>query len=143
MDLSKIPSIKSHKSKKRVGHGIGSGKGGHTTGRGAKGQKVRNKVRAHFEGGQMPFYKGVPKARGFKSLKDTLEITTTQLNRFVNGETLSRQSLIKLFGSKSSKYKDVKIIKGDKELTKKLNFMGVKFSAAARETVTTLSGNVS
>lgn len=41
------------KSKKRVGRGIGCGKGGHTTGRGAKGDKVRGKLPLYFEGTKM------------------------------------------------------------------------------------------
>ena len=41
------------KSKKRVGRGYSSGKGGHTSGRGAKGQKARSKVKLYFEGTPM------------------------------------------------------------------------------------------
>lgn len=142
MDHTNISSIKSRKPKKRVGHGIGSGKGGHTTGRGAKGQKGREKVRAHFEGGQMPFYKRVPKGRGFKSLEDTLEITVSKLNKFPDGTTLSRESLIRSFGNKSLKYKDVKVIGGSGKLTKKLNFNGVRFTKSARELVIGCLGKI-
>lgn len=54
------------KSRIRVGHGIGSGKG-KTGGRGVKGQKSRSGVSIHgFEGGQMPIYRRLPK-RGFKN----------------------------------------------------------------------------
>lgn len=51
---------------KRVGRGIGSGKG-KTAGRGVKGQKARSGVTGirQFEGGQMPLYMRLPK-RGFK-----------------------------------------------------------------------------
>lgn len=52
MDLAKLPAIVT-KGKKRVGRGLGSGKGGHTTGRGAKGDKVRGKVPLYFEGTKM------------------------------------------------------------------------------------------
>jgi large subunit ribosomal protein L15 len=50
---------------KRVGRGIGSGKG-KTAGRGVKGQKARSGVTGirQFEGGQMPLYMRMPK-RGF------------------------------------------------------------------------------
>lgn len=44
-----LPAIK-RKSKKRVGRGYGSGKGGHTSGRGQKGQKARGKISPLFEG---------------------------------------------------------------------------------------------
>ena len=53
--------------RKRVGRGIGSGKG-KTCGRGAKGQKSRAGVAIKgFEGGQMPLYRRLPK-RGFKNI---------------------------------------------------------------------------
>ena len=53
------------KGRKRVGRGIGSGKG-KTAGRGVKGQKARTGVAINgFEGGQMPLYRRLPK-RGFR-----------------------------------------------------------------------------
>ncbi|MCW8086446.1 50S ribosomal protein L15 [Sabulicella glaciei] len=52
---------------KRVGRGIGSGKG-KTAGRGVKGQKARTGVSLNgFEGGQLPIYRRLPK-RGFKNI---------------------------------------------------------------------------
>ena len=58
---------KIHKSKIRVGRGIGSGKG-KTSGRGVKGQKSRSGVAIKsFEGGQMPLYRRLPK-RGFNPI---------------------------------------------------------------------------
>ena len=55
------------KSRRRVGRGIGSGKG-KTAGRGVKGQKARTGVAVKgFEGGQMPFHRRLPK-RGFKNV---------------------------------------------------------------------------
>ncbi len=61
-DLAPAPGA--HKSRKRVGRGIG-GKGGKTAGRGTKGQKARNTVAPMFEGGQMPLTQRVPKLKGF------------------------------------------------------------------------------
>ncbi|GIX08938.1 50S ribosomal protein L15 [Elioraea sp.] len=56
---------------KRVGRGIGSGKG-KTAGRGVKGQKARTGVALNgFEGGQLPIYRRLPK-RGFKPLSRTV-----------------------------------------------------------------------
>lgn len=49
VSLNQLPKIKA-KSKKRVGRGYGSGKGGHTSGRGQKGQKTRGKMGLLFEG---------------------------------------------------------------------------------------------
>ena len=55
-----------NKPKKRLGRGIGSGKG-KTAGRGVKGQKARSGVSVKgFEGGQMPLHRRLPK-RGFKN----------------------------------------------------------------------------
>ena len=56
-----------NKTSKRIGRGIGSGKG-KTGGRGVKGQTSRSGVAIHgYEGGQMPLHRRLPK-RGFKSL---------------------------------------------------------------------------
>ncbi|MBU1070791.1 uL15 family ribosomal protein, partial [Patescibacteria group bacterium] len=52
MNLSNLPKI-TQRPKKRVGRGYGSGKGGHTSGRGQKGQKSRSKIPIWFEGGQL------------------------------------------------------------------------------------------
>ena len=62
-------SVKVKTLKKRLGRGIGSGKG-KTSGRGIKGQKSRSGVAIKsFEGGQMPLYRRLPK-RGFNPKKD-------------------------------------------------------------------------
>ena len=47
MKLGRLPRTKMDRDSKRLGRGIGSGKGGHTVGRGTKGQKARNKVNLH------------------------------------------------------------------------------------------------
>ncbi len=70
------------KVRKRVGRGLGSGKGG-TSGRGHKGQKSRSGVSLlGFEGGQMPLYRRLPK-RGFNNpfTKDYAELTLGNLDR--------------------------------------------------------------
>jgi large subunit ribosomal protein L15 len=60
-------NIKVKRPKKRLGRGIGSGKG-KTSGRGVKGQKSRSGVAIKsFEGGQMPLYRRLPK-RGFNPI---------------------------------------------------------------------------
>ena len=66
MELNTLTS-KNYKYKKRLGRGIGSGKG-KTYGRGHKGQKSRSGVSINgFEGGQMPLYRRLPK-EAFKTL---------------------------------------------------------------------------
>ena len=67
LTLSTIKPAQARKDRKRVGRGQSSGKGRYS-GRGIKGQKSRSgshKMRAGFEGGQMPIYRRLPK-RGFK-----------------------------------------------------------------------------
>ena len=59
------PPSGSHERRKRVGRGIGSGRG-KTAGRGTKGTKARTSVPAAFEGGQMPLVRRIPKLKGFK-----------------------------------------------------------------------------
>ena len=79
----KIEKFKPKKSK-RVGRGIGSGKG-KTAGRGVKGQKSRSGVSINgFEGGQMPLHMRMPK-HGFKNpfKKSYLLIDTTKLNEML------------------------------------------------------------
>ena len=71
MNLPKIIT----RSKKRPGRGYGSGRGGHTSGRGQKGQKSRGKIGVLFEGVKMKksFLKRLPLARGkgkFHAKKD-------------------------------------------------------------------------
>jgi large subunit ribosomal protein L15 len=73
------------KNRKRVGRGIGSGKG-KTAGRGHKGQKSRSGVSLlGFEGGQMPLYRRLPK-RGFKNpfSKDFSEINLGKLQNAID-----------------------------------------------------------
>ncbi|MBX3596213.1 MAG: 50S ribosomal protein L15 [Rhizobiaceae bacterium] len=66
MKLNELRNIDgATRTRKRVGRGIGSGKG-KTGGRGVKGQKARSGVAINgFEGGQMPLYRRLPK-RGFR-----------------------------------------------------------------------------
>jgi large subunit ribosomal protein L15 len=68
--LNKLPKTTT-KPKKRVGRGYGSGKGGHTVGRGAKGQKARSKVKLGFEGAKTKksLLKRLPLLRGKGKLK--------------------------------------------------------------------------
>jgi len=63
MNLSNLPkSVKT--GKKRLGRGYGSGVGGHTVGRGQKGQKTRGVIPLWFEGGQLPIVRRTPFIKG-------------------------------------------------------------------------------
>src|SRR6266480_3338333 len=75
LNLSSLKPAQSRKERKRIGRGLGSGKGRYS-GRGIKGQKSRSgshKMRAGFEGGQMPIYMRLGKQRGATS-KDAMPI---------------------------------------------------------------------
>lgn len=63
MLLSKLPKI-IETPKKRLGRGFGSGVGGHTVGRGQKGQKTRGIIPLWFEGGQLPLVRRTPFIKG-------------------------------------------------------------------------------
>src|SRR5213592_4065215 len=75
LNLSNIKPAQARVERKRVGRGLGSGKGRYS-GRGIKGQKSRagsHMMRAGFEGGQMPLAMRLPKLRGSTS-KDAMPI---------------------------------------------------------------------
>ena len=101
MKLHSRPKITAA-SKKRVGRGYGSGKGGHTTGRGAKGQNVRSSRPLYFEGTPMrkSLIRRIPMLRGklrFKSLKahQSLILNLEQLNVLPKNTEVTVASLIK------------------------------------------------
>ena len=150
-NLSTLKPAQPRKTRKRVGRGLGSGKGRYS-GRGIKGQKSRSgskKMRAGFEGGQMPVYMRLGKQRGPYSA-DAMPVgphrTATQpvnvrdLERFdadtdVTIELLAETGLIK------NTRIDVKIL-GNGDLTKKLNVTAHRFSASAREKIEGAGGTV-
>jgi len=116
MKLNKLPKT-TVKKKKRVGRGYGSGKGGHTVGRGAKGQKARSKVKIWFEGGQTPLIRRLAMRRGkgkFKSRPGPMILNLKYLNLLpkktkVNLKTLAKHGLIKAGDGKKH---GVKILAG-------------------------------
>jgi large subunit ribosomal protein L15 len=135
-----------HKTKmKRVGRGVGSGKG-KTCGRGTKGAKARSgyKRRQGQEGGQCPIFKRAP-IRGFSNAAFQKEVFAINLGMisamFENGdvvsiETLKEKSLI-------SKKKDIKIrILGHGELDKKVTFKADHFSKTAEEKILKADGKI-
>ncbi len=153
LTLSTLRPAQKRKDRKRVGRGPGSGKGRYS-GRGVKGQKSRagsHKMRAGFEGGQMPLYMRLGKKRGATS-KDAMPIgphrTSTQgvnvreLERvFEGGAEVTLDALVEKGLVKNLKT-DVKIL-GDGELTKKLTVTAHRFSKAAREKIEAAGGSVS
>lgn len=147
--LNSLKSINTRKSK-RVGRGIASGKGGHTTGRGTKGQKSRSGYtvpRVGFEGGQNPLSRRLPKLKGFrrayfKSKVKSVVLTLTDLNGFEDGAVINPQFLLdKGLVSSSSKTVSVKILANGK-LDKKVTIENIPVSAAAKSAIEAAGGMV-
>lgn len=112
------------RSQKRVGRGYGSGKGGHTSGRGAKGQKARSSIPSHFIGSSWVWFKRLPFLRGkskFNSLTSTTTLTLSNLNKLKAGSIVNAVTLHKagLISKKASLSTSLKIV-ATGELTKKL-----------------------
>lgn len=138
------PAAGSTKSRKRIGRGQGSGRGGTST-RGHKGAKSRSGYsrKLGFEGGQMPLQRRVPKF-GFKSpnrieckpinLDSLQEIAEKNNIDTITFETLLENGLV-------SK-KDVVKVLGRGELTSKLNVSAHYFSASAAEAIEKVGGTV-
>ena len=144
MDLGRLPKLKGlHKRAKRVGRGIGSGKGSHTTGRGQKGQKARTgyNLPVGFEGGQVPLYMKMPKRKGFVSSHriSRFIINLSDLERFSEGKKITPFSLVELNLVKRVPEGGVKVL-GSGTLTKKVILEGFTYSKSALEKITKLSG---
>ncbi len=151
LNLSNLQPAQPRKDRKRVGRGMGSGKGRYS-GRGIKGQKSRSgshAMRAGFEGGQMPLHMRTAKLRGNTS-KDAMPVgpfrTYTQpvnlrdLDGFEAGEEVTPESL-KAKGLIRSIRKDVKLL-GVGELSKKLTITVHAASATARDKVEAAGGTL-
>jgi large subunit ribosomal protein L15 len=134
-------TITSNKDKKRIGRGIGSGKG-KTAGRGTKGQNSRagGGVRPGFEGGQNPLAKRLPKKRGFVPISQVVYqcVSLTRLDSLKEGSTVTNESLALAKIIKSS-VKPVKIL-GSGKLTKKLTVNLQAATTGAREAISKAGG---
>ena len=147
MKLNNLKPLNKPKDKKRLGRGIGSGKG-KTSGRGHKGQKSRSGVAIKsFEGGQMPLYRRLPK-RGFKIFKNKkialvnlkklqgfAEKKTDLVNTKINLSNLIKSKLVK------KKFKMLKLI-GSGNLKSKFDVEVNFISNSAKEKIEKLGGKV-
>ncbi|MCT1523443.1 MULTISPECIES: 50S ribosomal protein L15 [Sphingobacterium] len=145
MNLSNLkPAVGSTKSKKRIGRGQGSGRGGTST-RGHKGAGSRSghSTKIGFEGGQMPLQRRVPKF-GFKNINrveyvgvnlDVLQGLVEKHNlTTVDFETLNVHGLI-------SKNDKVKIL-GRGEFTAKVEVKAHAFSTSAQKAIEAAGGSI-
>ena len=151
LTLSNLKPAQKRRARKRVGRGMGSGKGRYS-GRGIKGQKARSgshTMRPGFEGGQMPIYMRLPKQRGPYS-KDampmgphrtqTVPVNLRDLERvFEDGAEATLEAMVEKGLIKNTRT-DVKVL-GQGELTKKLTVTAHSFSASAREKIEQAGGS--
>ena len=136
------------KSRKRVGRGIGSGKG-KTAGRGVKGQKARSGVAVNgFEGGQMPLYRRLPK-RGFSNAMFAGNFNTVSLGRVqiaVDAGKLDAKAPVTVEALVAARVlrraKDGVRLLSDGDIKAKLTFEVAHASKAAMEKVEKAGGTV-
>ena len=152
LSLHDLRPAQPRKARKRIGRGLGSGKGRYS-GRGIKGQKSRagsNKMPAGFEGGQMPIDMRLGKLRGntsadampigpFRTYSQPVNVRDLE-GRFDAGSEVTPESL-KEAGLVAKLSVDVKIL-GQGELTKKLSVSAHGFSKTAVEKIEAAGGTV-
>jgi large subunit ribosomal protein L15 len=119
MSLNQLPKITTRK-KKRLGRGYGSGKGGHTVGRGTKGQRSRGKIALTFSGTKIKksALKRLPLGRGKGKFKtsnfEPVIVNLKYLNLFKKDEQVDLQTLVKkgIVVEDKAKKQGVKILGG-------------------------------
>jgi large subunit ribosomal protein L15 len=152
LNLSNLKPAQARKARKRIGRGLGSGKGRYS-GRGIKGQKSRSgshTMPAGFEGGQMPIDMRTGKLRGntsadampigpFRTYNQPVNIGDLEA-RFDAGTDVTLD-VLKEAGLIAKLSVDVKVL-GDGELTKKLAVTAHSFSKSAVEKIEAAGGSV-
>ena len=137
------PAPGAKKGPKRVGRGPGSGHG-KTAGKGHKGQKARagGGKGAGFEGGQMPFFRRVPK-RGFtpRERRVYAVVNLNALEPFAAGSVVDPDRLVEAGLIKKSERGSVKLL-GDGELARGLTVKVHAVSASAKRKVEAAGGTV-
>ena len=128
---------------KRFGRGVGSGLG-KTCGRGQKGQKARkggNIGKLHFQGGQTPIQRRLPK-RGFRVPFPitVVAVNVGDLQTFAAGANVDEQALIAR-GLVKGRFDRIKIL-GDGELTKAVTVSAHAFSKSAAQKIQQAGGKV-
>jgi large subunit ribosomal protein L15 len=150
LTLSNLKPAQKREARKRIGRGLGSGKGRYS-GRGIKGQKARSgshKMRPGFEGGQMPVYMRLGKQRGPYSKDampigphrtETIPVNLRDLERaFDDGAEVTLEALAEK-GLIRNTSTDVKVL-GQGELKKKLKVTVHRFSRTAQEKIEAAGG---
>jgi len=137
----------SSKNRKRLGRGIGSGKG-KTGGRGVKGQKARSGVAINgFEGGQMPIYRRLPK-RGFTNIfsSDFNVVSLERVQKAIDAGKLDGKATVDSAALKAAgvirRIKDGVRILADGELKAKVAFEVAGASKPAVEKIEKAGGSI-
>ena len=136
----------SHRNRKRIGRGPGSGTG-KQSGKGHKGIKARSGHhgpggnKPHFEGGQMPLTRRVPK-RGFTNpfRVEAQVLGLEDLAKLPKGTEVTRESLVAAGLIRSAKGPAKLLANG--EISQAFTVRGIKVSASAREKIVAAGGNV-
>lgn len=142
-----VPAPGSHRDRKRLGRGPGSGTG-KTSGKGHKGMKARaghhgpGGGKPQFEGGQMPLTRRLPK-RGFTNIF-RIEHQVVRLSdleqRMPDGAEVTRDSLIQA-GLITARKGPAKVL-ANGDLSRAVTVRGIKMSAGAREKIEAAGGRV-
>lgn len=140
------PAPASHRDRKRLGRGPGSGTG-KTSGKGTKGIKARaghhgpGGGKPHFEGGQMPLTRRLPK-RGFTNpfRIESQIVRLDDLSGFPEGSEITVESLLAAGLIRANKGPAKLLANG--ELARGVTVRGVKVSAGAREKIVAAGGRV-
>lgn len=142
MELGNLrPTKGSVKKAKRIGRGTGSGHGGTST-RGHKGDKARSgfKEKRHFEGGQTPMQRRLPK-RGFKNINrvEYEIVTLAALDKMVKAQEGTRKDGMAI--DLTASQKPVKVLSNG-QLTAKVEIKTHAISASAKAAIEALGGSV-
>ena len=142
-----VPAPGSHRDRKRLGRGPGSGTG-KTSGKGHKGIKARaghhgpGGGKPHFEGGQMPLTRRLPK-RGFTNIF-RVEHQVVRLSdlegRLPEGTEVTRETLVAA-GLISARKGPAKVL-ANGDLKRAVTVRGIRMSAGAREKIEAAGGRV-
>ena len=140
------PAPGSHRDRKRLGRGPGSGKG-KTSGKGHKGSKARaghhgpGGGKPHFEGGQMPLTRRIPK-RGFTNpfRVEFQVVSLDDLARVPAGTEVTAESLVDAGVIRRRKGPAKLLANG--EIDRAVTVRGLKVSAGAREKIVAAGGRV-
>ncbi|MBA3340574.1 MAG: 50S ribosomal protein L15 [Gemmatimonadaceae bacterium] len=142
-----MPAPGSHRNRKRIGRGPGSGTG-KTSGKGHKGIKARaghhgpGGGKPQFEGGQMPLSRRLPK-RGFTNIfrveHQVIRLSDLE-RRLPEGTAVTRESLVQA-GLISARKGPAKVL-ANGDLSRAVTVRGIRMSAGAREKIEAAGGRV-